>query len=527
MKNYIVRPLISKAGIQRDGTPYASQSYIDGQWCRFYMGRPRKIGGYKLIDIGNNEIIRSLFGVNKPNSLNVYLGRQSTLRYNNFDFNGVGSGEVDRTPVGYVPNVNNIWDMDLFTTAAPDLASFIVASAIPNGDDISNVENGNVYYGNINDNLPLVQIIGTDSNPVQVSGGVVFCSPVMIAYGNDGFIRWSKPGDITMWDPTDNTLISNTKIIQMYRTLGGANPQLLVWTLGSVIRVTYIPDSGSGTFSYSTIREDISVMSPESIIQHEQQFFWIGTNQFYLFNGLVVTLPNSMSTDFFFQNINLQQRSKVFGVVVGFSDYKELWWFYPRNIPGQPPQEECNAVIMYNPAANVWSDSLISRAAGLEAGIFPFPLMSDSKLESVPSGRGVVNNYGLWMHEYGFDKVISDIPYAINSFFETHMMTLFDENPENNRLLRTRRIEPDFKQIGNMTVTVNNRMFPSDTVENGQIIQVGPITFNGDTQKIDTVACQGRLVSYVFTSNEVGGTYQAGQTLIDYEFGDMKPGSNV
>ena len=91
MKNYSVIPLVSKPGIQRDGTPFASESYIDGQWCRFYMGQPRKIGGYKLIDAGNSEIIRNMFSVPMPNSVNVYLGRPSSLMYNTFDFNGNGS----------------------------------------------------------------------------------------------------------------------------------------------------------------------------------------------------------------------------------------------------------------------------------------------------------------------------------------------------------------------------------------------------------------------------------------------------
>lgn len=33
-------------GIQRDGTPFASSSYVDGEWVRFQYGKPRKIGGY-------------------------------------------------------------------------------------------------------------------------------------------------------------------------------------------------------------------------------------------------------------------------------------------------------------------------------------------------------------------------------------------------------------------------------------------------------------------------------------------------
>lgn len=520
MKNYLTRPLISKPGIQRDGTPFASQSCIDGQWCRFYMGRPRKIGGYTLIDIGNSEIIRSQFAVPKPSSIDDYLGRASSITYNNFNFNGIGLGEVDRTPAGYIPNVNNVWDMDLFTTTVPTLNRFIVASAIPNGNDISNSVNGNIYYGNTNDNLQLVQIIGTDTFPVQVSGGVCFSSPVMIAYGNDGFVRWSNAGDITTWDPINNIIIDNTKVIQMYRSRGGTNPQLLAWTLGSLLNLTYIPGGTAGTFAVSTIQDNITVISPNSIIQYNQQFFWIGIDQFYFFNGIVQRLDNSMSTDWFFQNVNLAQRSKIWGMVV--PRYKELWWFYPRG-----NSIECNACIIYNTDLNVWYDSFITRASGLSTSIFPYPLMADSQKDAVPSGRGIVNNYGLWMHEFGVDQVILGINYSINSFYESHIMTLFGENPVNNRLLRTRRIEPDFAQVGNMSVTINNRMFPSDSLSNGQIIQTGPLSFGPDTQKVDTVTSQGRLVSYVFSSNEVGGNYQGGQTLIDYEIGDMKPGGNL
>lgn len=537
MKNYITRPLISKPGIERDGTPFASQSYISGQWCRFYMGRPRKIGGYKLIDVGDPiEIIRSLFAVPKPNnSIDAYLGRESSLKYNNFTFNGTGSGEIDRTPIGFIPPVNNIWYMDLFTdTILTDIPQqFIVAAAIPNGDDISNTVNGNIYYGSTTDNSNLTQIFGTDALPVQVSGGIVFSSPIMVAYGNDGFVRWSNFGDITIWDPHNNIIIDNTKVIQMYRTIGGGNnPQLLAWTLGSLKRLVYVPSTTpntSGTFSASTIQDNITVMSTESIVQYNQQFFWIGIDQFYLWNGVVQRLDNSMSTDYFFQHVNLQKRSKVWGMII--ARYKEIWWFYPRNSDaavkaGINDQEECNACIIYNTELNVWYDSLINRSCGLSTSVFPLPIMADSAKESVPSGRGTVNNYGLWMHEFGVDKVVSDLNYAIDSNFETHIMTLFEGNPENNRLLRTRRIEPDFAQEGDMTVTVNNRMFPSDDLINGGIIQKGPFIFNGNTTKIDDVDSQGRLVSFVFRSNVVGGTYQMGQTLLDYEIGDVMPGGN-
>lgn len=518
MKNYIVKPLTPNPGIQRDGTPFASQSCIDGQWCRFYMGRPRKIGGYKLIDGGNSEIIRSMFNVAKPNSVDTYLGRASSLNYNNFDFNGNGTGEIDRTPVGYVPNPDNLWDFDIFTnsTVVDDSNAYVVGCVIPNGNDISNTVNGTIYYGDINTNTPLIRMEDGSHNPIQVSGGIVFSSPVLIVYGNDGFIRWCKDGDLTTWPETNNLVIANTKIINMFVTRGSVSPQVLCWTLNSLVNITYTTVLGIETFVSSTIQEGITVMSPASIVEYNQQFFWVGIDQFYFFNGIVQRLNNSMSTDWFFQNVNLTQRAKVWGMTV--PRYKEIWWFYPRG-----NATECNAVIIYNTELNVWYDSFISRAAGLSPGIFPLPIMSDSKLGSIPSGRGISNSYGLWMHEFGFDQVIGNTSLAINSFFETNIVTLFENQPENNRLIRTRRIEPDFAQVGSMNVTVNNRMFASDTVANGNLIQAGPYRFLPDTQKIDDVTSQGRLVSYVFSSNEAGGTYQAGQTLIDYEIGDVNP----
>ena len=41
--------LDTKPGIQRDGTVFDKLFYTDGEWVRFQRGRPRKIGGYRVI----------------------------------------------------------------------------------------------------------------------------------------------------------------------------------------------------------------------------------------------------------------------------------------------------------------------------------------------------------------------------------------------------------------------------------------------------------------------------------------------
>ncbi len=50
----------SEPGIKRDGTQFEGDNYIDGQWCRFQRGLPRKIGGYRAITTQLPEIVRGI-----------------------------------------------------------------------------------------------------------------------------------------------------------------------------------------------------------------------------------------------------------------------------------------------------------------------------------------------------------------------------------------------------------------------------------------------------------------------------------
>src|SRR5882672_8687307 len=105
--DHIIDILSPLPGIQRDGTEFDSRGMcIDGQWVRFYEGRPKKIGGYVLLDPGNNEIIRNIYNVDKSNDItDCYLGRPSTLAVAPVSA-GIANPEFDRTPVGFVADPN-------------------------------------------------------------------------------------------------------------------------------------------------------------------------------------------------------------------------------------------------------------------------------------------------------------------------------------------------------------------------------------------------------------------------------------
>ena len=529
---YLIQPLISSPGFQRDGTPYDSKSYIAGQWCRFYKGRPRKMNGYRLMDAGQSNstyneqpisgIVNSMFSVAKPGNLvDLYLGRANSLSVFTINNQGFGDAEITRTPSTLTIDPNNKWSMDLFTTQVEGVVeSYITAHCAPNNLGIANTINGTVFYGsstNLNVLQPVTDV--NEQNPshvVQVSGGIVFVSPFLLACGNDGVVYWSNEGDVTTWDTSKNFLVvGNTKIVKGMParsgtniTRGGSSPAVLLWSLNSLIRLTYTIVNDVETFGYETIQSDISILAPNSVVQYNQMFFWIGANQFFYFNGIVNKLDNTMCSDYFFNNLNYDQAAKIFGIVN--PRYDEIWWFYPKG-----DSLECNAAVIFNVKDQIWYDTDINRASGIIPDTFSRPVLADSATVSTPTPISITQTYPIWLHETGLDKVINRKNYAIESWFQTHLIDLFSNDPQNTNMIYTRRIQPDFIQNGQMDVIVSTQNYPAETP-----VQQGPFPFQNNTPFVDNINAQGSIVNFIFRSNVQGGYYQMGKTLMNYTIGN-------
>lgn len=530
MPNYITSNLRSKTGIQRDGTVYDSDSYVDGQHCRFYNGMPRKMGGYKALNFGQPEVVRNMFSVPVQGAIDVYLGRPSSIGYINVTFEGEASNRIDRTPVGFPADPNNQWCFDVFVNSATDPStSYIVAQVAPNVLDITSTTEGPIFYGDITNDNALVQIVDTNNGnlPILCSGGIVYADPILVAYGNNGEIQWCERNKIDKWSVTTTTppdppvtepnllSIANTKIIKGYRNRGAGNGSILFWTATSLVSATYALTAGEATFSSQTLADDITVLSPNCIVQYNQQFFWIGIDQFYVFNGITQRMPNDMNSDWFFDSLNYKYRSKIFAVVV--PRFGEIHWHFPRRIPGVEEADqptECTDVIILNIVEKKWYNTVLGRTAGIPSTTFPHPILADSE----PFNDGGVMKYPIWQHEKGLDKVIGQYTYPIESYFQSAYVDLFTNAGNKNVLTRVRRIEPDFVMTGDMQVEVITRAFPRSPD-----VVTGPFTFDDSTVKIDDINCQGRLVSCRFTSNTLGGYYQGGHILLDYNEGDLIP----
>ena len=97
----------SKAGIKRDGTPFDSDYYIDGQWVRFQRGLPRKMGGYITINRFGTDISRGMISFAQNDRTYIFTAGASKVETTSMDLNGNTTEIIDRTPANTNSGVNN------------------------------------------------------------------------------------------------------------------------------------------------------------------------------------------------------------------------------------------------------------------------------------------------------------------------------------------------------------------------------------------------------------------------------------
>jgi hypothetical protein len=499
------------AGIQRDGTQFDSEYCVDGDWVRWYRNRPKKMGGYKyILSLGN--IVTNMYVVPLQNQVAVYMGTFNNLYVQNVSLDGLTVSALKNiTPSLFVGNVNNNWTFDTLSAQIKNSAgilvtsTFLIAHVAQNYNDLTNNYDGPVYYYDINTTIASPVVAQVLPGAGNWSGGIVAVPPYLFAFGDFGQIAWSKVFDGTAWSTAQ---IAGNKMLCAKRVRGGGAPAALFWSVTSLVQATFSGGAGSpDAFSFDTKHDDISILSKDSVIEYNGIYYWPGTNQFFMYNGVVNTMPNVTNANWFYDNLNISARTKLFGISNG--RYKELWWHAPMF--GSTINN--HAIIFNTDEATAWYDAAISRSCGFKAQIFPKPMLFDYEQNVVPG------SYALWQHEYGYDRDFNGVLSAIPSFYETKIYMLASMGGPDDRQLRIRRMEPDFTQVGPIEFVIKYRAFPDSLPAYSDTY-----VFTDSTKKVDTFV-QGRQVSFVFGVVALGAYYEQGDININYVIGDATPQS--
>jgi hypothetical protein len=365
-------------------------------------------------------------------------------------------------------------------------------------------------------------ITATFDNNIAVSGGCVVLHPYLFIYGNNGLIQNCSAGDFSNWVSADANAnnVATGKIVKGLPIRGGStSPSGLFWAADALIRVSFQPSSVGGVnyyWTYDLVSSQTSVMSSSGIIEYDGIYYWAGVDRFLMYGGQVQEIPNNLNQNYFFDNVNLAQRQKVWATKV--PRYGEIWWFYPKG-----DATECTDAIIYNVREKTWYDAGQAlgarRSAGVFSEVFPKPIWAGNEYNS--SGKTT-----LWQHETGYDSIYLTSVTAIQSYFETNSIGVMgglvgsQKQPGDNLWTRIERIEPDFVQTGEMSVVVTGEGYADEAT-----VDSAPYYFTPDTLKID-MREQRREMRLRFESNTENGDYQTGSVLLSLTTGDVRSTGN-
>ena len=190
--------------------------------------------------------------------------------------------------------------------------NYLLASVSPNGSCVCNDQDGQIFFGEV---LGTARLRSIPLPPnANATGGMVSLHPYLFYYGTDGVIGWSVAGEPTNLTGAGSGLarVWGQKIIKglPMRAGSGTAPAGLFWAFDAVIRATFT--GGATVFQFDIIATGTSILSQFCVVDYDGIFYWAGVDRFYMFNGVVREVPNSMNLNYFFDGINQAAKNKTF-----------------------------------------------------------------------------------------------------------------------------------------------------------------------------------------------------------------------
>ena len=217
---------------------------------------------------------------------------------------------------------------------------------------------------------------------------------------NPMLVRWSDQLDPLQWVPaitnqSGEFALTNGSFIMGARA---TRQEILVWTDSALYSMQYL--GAPYVWGFNIMMDNISVMSPNSMITVNNVTYWMGIDKFYMYSGRVETLPCALR-QYIYDDINLDQSFQVFAG--GNEGFNEIWWFY---VSSESTANTIDKYVIYNYVDRVWYYGTMARTAWLDSGIRQFPMAAD------------YNNRILY-HESSVDDNAGITSVAINAYVQS------------------------------------------------------------------------------------------------------------
>ena len=252
------------------------------------------------------------------------------------------------------------------------------------------------------------------------------------------------------------------------------------------------------TFGVTAISENITIAGPNAAIAVDDNVFWMGRSEFYVYSGAVQRLP-CMVRGYVFSDLNENQLEKINAALN--TEHSEIWWFYPSS-----NSEEVDKYVVYNYLEKVWYYGTFGRTSWVDRGIFDFPIAA--------------NNDGfLYEHELGFDDGTTNPSSAINAYIQSSPMDIGDG--EQFMFIRKMIPDVDFKNstaiIPETNITLDIKNAPDGTYNSSQtdvFVKTQAATVNNRTEQL-YFRLRGRQMRFKIASDDLEVTWRLGSPRVD------------
>jgi hypothetical protein len=439
-------PLQLPPGVYRNGTDFESSNrWRDANLVRWNDGSMRPVGGWDTRKASATASVpRGLHAwVDNSNGSALAIGTHNKLIYCN------ASGTIsDITPSGLTSgDVNAVvnvafgggyWGTGMYGITRTSTGVYQEATtwALDNWGQYllaCSSKDGKIYEWQLN-----TSVLPTALTNAPVSNNSMLVTEERFVFalgagGNPRKVQWCDKEANTVWTPAATNEAGDFELQTTGQIMCGVRMRGTTLILTDTDAHIAIYSGPPFVYGFERVGTACGVVSRKSVVAIDQGAFWLGANGFFMFDGSVATELKCDVHDFIFKNISNSQISKAYAV--HNSQHSEIWWFYTSE-----NSTENDSYVTYDYKEGHWSVGSLDRTAGVDRGVFDFPIWADAGGD-------------LYNHEYGFNHG-SSTPFA-----ESGSISLGN----GDQIMKVTNLIPDELTQGDVKVTFKTRFNPNDT----------------------------------------------------------------
>ena len=354
-----------------------------------------------------------------------------------------------------------------------------------------------------------VTVLGSYQS-VSYSGGTF--DPMLIRWADVNADIGPKP---EVWKPELANSAGFLFVKEGSKIITAANvrQETLVWTDTSLSTLQFL--GTAEVFGLQLLSSDTNIMGPNAYASVNNNMYWMGTDNFFVYDGRVNVLKCPL-TRYVFEDINREQAQLVYGGTN--KEFSEVIWFYCSG--GSTPSPTIDRYVVYNYRDDIWYYGQLNRTTWFDAGINRHPLATSGGY--------------LYSHENGPNdgQPLGVAPLPMSAYIQSAFMDIAD----GEFYMLTKRVIPDVDFTASETIdpvtgaTLVNavNMAVAVTKFPGAASQTTDVAGTTLTRNVTTatgsidqytnqvfIRARGRQMNFKISSDTLGTQWQLGDTRVD------------